>query len=904
MDTHADERKLLLIGLDGADWQLIRPLMERGELPVLSQMVSVGCSGNLRTLQPTLSPMLWNTIATGKRSYQHGIHGFTEIDPITEGIRPVSSTSRKCKAVWNILQQSGKRCHLLNWFASHPAEPLSGVVVSDLFSAPGPMRLGETWPVPKHAVHPEALRDTLAELRVYPDEIDEQVISLFVKDWPRAYQAKDKRLIALVRELAQAYTLQNLTLWILENQAWDFATVYFRFTDILCHHFMPYCAPKLDAVSEEDFALYNDVVPSAYRLFDLLLGNLCHQAGPEATIMIVSDHGFRSGDRRAAQMEDPFANAEAHHREQGVFCVAGPGLKRNETVHSTSLCDITPTILQLYGLPAGGDMDGRVLGEIFQASPDEQRVASWEQVDGESGQLSDHVRMDQGDAESLLRQFEALGYIDPISADKDEAIGQTLRSNRWNLAREFLDAGHYKEALPLLQELHRQVPANSEITFKLSQTYRVLGMTEEAELTVQEVIDTAMEGPGLLLLLGNLALDRKDTQKALGYLKEADAKTPKDTTVLLGLSRAYASAGEWQQARQTFERILEIDPEFAFAYQGLANVALRERDYETAMKHALLAIELAPNLALAHYYLGLALDRMGLRQDAILALDTCLIYAPWYSAAHRALLRIHQQEDPHSERAAKHKAFLDAAPERYARQEAERQQLRESLLSADTDASSIIWENDDDAALPDEVAEFEVFAAKDTPVIVVSGLPRSGTSLMMQLLRAAGVPVKTDEQRTADESNPGGYLEWEAVKQLRQQPGLITQARGQAIKVVSLLIGHLPKDNHYKVLFMDRAIAEVAASQEIMMRQAGRTDRAPAGEKTLEQHREGVIKKLETRADTGLMHVPYTALVEDPKPLLEKIFRFIDHPPPQDWESLLAVIHPEWRHHHSETVTE
>ena len=96
-------KKVLLIGWDAADWKIANPLVDSGLMPTLDGMISDGVMGNIATLQPILSPMLWNSIATGKRPHKHGIHGFMEPDPHTGGVRPVSSTSRKVKAIWNIL---------------------------------------------------------------------------------------------------------------------------------------------------------------------------------------------------------------------------------------------------------------------------------------------------------------------------------------------------------------------------------------------------------------------------------------------------------------------------------------------------------------------------------------------------------------------------------------------------------------------------------------------------------------------------------------------------------------------------------------------------------------------------------------------------------------------------------
>ena len=112
--------KVLLIGWDAADWDVINPLMDRGEMPNLESLVNTGVMGNLSTLYPELSPMLWTSIATGKRAFKHGIHGFTEPDPLGNGVRPVTNLSRKTKALWNILCQNGKKCNVVGWWPSHP----------------------------------------------------------------------------------------------------------------------------------------------------------------------------------------------------------------------------------------------------------------------------------------------------------------------------------------------------------------------------------------------------------------------------------------------------------------------------------------------------------------------------------------------------------------------------------------------------------------------------------------------------------------------------------------------------------------------------------------------------------------------------------------------------------------
>ena len=117
--------KVLLIGWDAADWKVIEPLMEQGRMPHTRALVERGAMGNLTTLRPVLSPMLWTSIATGKRPFNHGIHGFAESVPGGGGIRPISSLSRTCCALWNRLHLEGKIRHVVGWWPSHPAEPIN-----------------------------------------------------------------------------------------------------------------------------------------------------------------------------------------------------------------------------------------------------------------------------------------------------------------------------------------------------------------------------------------------------------------------------------------------------------------------------------------------------------------------------------------------------------------------------------------------------------------------------------------------------------------------------------------------------------------------------------------------------------------------------------------------------------
>src|SRR5690606_22821361 len=269
--------KVLLIGWDAADWKVIHPLMDAGKMPALEKLVNKGVSGNIATLEPVLSPMLWSSIATGKLADKHGIHGFTEPDPNTGHIRPVSGASRKAKAVWNILSHQNFNSNVIGWWPSHPAEPIKGVCVSNLYQR-ATADFGKPWPMLKGCVHPEELSKQFMQLRIHPAELTAAHVLPFIPLLEKINQEKDKRLATFLKLLADTATIQSAVTWSMENTDWDFTAVYFDGVDHFSHAFMKYHPPRLPGISEKDFEIYKDVVNSAYIFHDMLLERLVELA--------------------------------------------------------------------------------------------------------------------------------------------------------------------------------------------------------------------------------------------------------------------------------------------------------------------------------------------------------------------------------------------------------------------------------------------------------------------------------------------------------------------------------------------------------------------------------------------------------------------------------------------------
>ena len=683
-------KKVLLIGWDAADWKLINPLVDQGLMPTLDDFINHGVMGNLATLRPILSPMLWNSIATGKRADKHGIHGFMEPDPQNGGVRPVTSTSRKVKAIWNILTQRGYKTHVLGWFAGHPAEPINGISVSDLFPyASGP--LDQPWPLPAGAVHPESMRETFAGLRMHPAEVTEAAILPWIPRAAEIDQEKDKGLQSFAKILAENCSIHNAATWILQNEPWDFLAVYYNAIDHFCHGFMHYHPPRMAGIPEDKFEIYKDVVNGAYRFHDMMLQTLLDLAGPDATVILVSDHGFHSDHLRPRGIPAEPAGPAVQHRPFGIVCMKGPHIQQDERIYGATLLDVTPTILTLFGLPVADDMDGRVLVQAFDRPPEISRIPSWDDVPGECGMHTADLRMDPAAAQAVLKQFVALGYIQEPSENQTKAMEIAVREQQYNLSRVHLDSRNYKAALELLENLADKWPDEIRFRQHLAQCYMAMGQRNKARTVLEAIITapprkrprpaetknadnsavidvspTPSESdkqplpprPWADLLLGIICFEEGDMDSALAHLLKAEASDPRLPDLHLRIGETYLRKKLINDAERAFKQALDIDGDSPEAHLGLAMVRLRQRRNEEGAEEALVAVGLQHFLPQGHFYLGVALARLGHRERAILAFETALSMLPGLLAAHRWLAALYAHPHGSAEKSARHRYIL------------------------------------------------------------------------------------------------------------------------------------------------------------------------------------------------------------------------------------------------------
>ena len=784
--------KILLIGWDAADWKVIHPLIDAGKMPHLRRFLENGASGPIATIHPAFSPMLWTSIATGKRPFKHGILGFSEPAANGRGAQPITNLSRKSKALWNILSQNDLRSIVVGWWPSHPAEPIRGVMVSDRYHrAHGP--LNQSWPLPAGAIHPREFAQSLAGRRVHPDHLTPEMVERFIPRAREIDQDQDNRLAGLLRTLAECMTIQSTAAWLIEHQPWDFFAVYFDSIDHFSHAFMRYHPPRQSWIGERDFDLYRNVVSMAYQLHDEMLGELLEKAGGDATVILMSDHGFHPDHLRPSSIPGFPAGPAVEHRDFGIFAIRGPGIRKNEKISGASILDIAPTILTLYGLPAGEDMDGKVISRAFVERPRIAFVPSWEEIAGDDGRHPPETRVDAVAAREMLEQMIALGYIERPAKNRRTAAEQTVRELRGNLACVYQDAGRHRDALEILNQLHETYPEELRFAVWRFVSCQALGLHEEMRRIV-DGLESRQEPLVVAYLRAQLlAADKRDADAVAMFEEIARDQAP-SPELLSQTGDLYLRLRRQQDAQRVYDQALEIDPDHTRAHLGLCRLALRKRKFRAAANLALDALNRIHHDPLAHFLLARALSGMKQYEQAAEALRAAISCNPNFPEAHLRLARLLEKHLGDPESAREHQRLVGGMKER---------------PSGDVQLPKITTAV---RAAPRQQA------APCESLIIVTGLPRSGTSLVMQMLEAGGIPILADDSRRADENNPRGYFEFEPVKKLFRDSSWLLEVRGKAVKIVAPLLPALPHTIACRVIFCERDLDEILDSQESMLR--------------------------------------------------------------------------------------
>ncbi len=622
MRTAAD--RLLLVGWDAADWRILHPLIDAGEMPVLRRFVEAGASGRLLATQPLVPVAQWTSLVTGKRAWQHRVcHPAERITGANQAV-PVTAARRRARALWDVLAQVGKRSLVVGWPATHGERAGNAVIVSDRFAEPTAGPGIKPWPPAARGTYwPEEIGVELDGWRVSPEEVRADIVSLCVPEWRTINQKRDRRLGQLRVFLARDFSHQAAMMTLLARGGWDLAAVHFPALGAISQVFLPYRLPRPQWIPEAEFELYQNVLRGACRLLDQMLGKLVQAAGNNAAVLVVSGHGVARHTAAAARA-GPGDN-EAWKSAQGVFAACGPGWAGDALVVGATVLDVAPTVLTWFGLPIGDDMEGRVLVEGFAQAPEVTRVASWEP------------------APATAAPSAAEGSGPPESP---EAAAILLRETDWNLAQSYLDGARFAEALPVLERLFRGFPERPDLGHALFQCQLTLRKLPEAAETLEVMLEAIPAGIWSLLPRAELCLAKGDIRQGRSLVDEALALRPTQPEALRRLGLLLLRLRDWDALADLAKQAIELDDNDALAWLGLAEAQLRKRLAAEAEQAALRAIGLNYYLAQAHFVLARALVAQGKWAPARTTLQTLLRLQPGNRSAAAYAKRIRPQPPP------------------------------------------------------------------------------------------------------------------------------------------------------------------------------------------------------------------------------------------------------------------
>ena len=403
--------RIVMIGIDGADWQVIEPLVRTGRMPAFRRLIEEGATGPLRSMEPSASPALWTSVATGVGPERHGIHGFVVPSGGTD-VRPVTSGMRRAPAFWNILGEHGHSAGVVGWLVTWPAEPVHGFIVSSYlpyvysWSTGRPLKGTIVAGLPRQTF-PEGLIDELEPLKVKPSDLDGATVRRFYDpDRARHLSPPDRECVeGFLWSLACDETYRRIGLHLFARYPVDLFAIYFGGVDVASHRFWKFAHPEaLDyGVRPEEAAILGRVIDEYYAYVDGLVGEYLERLGPADTLLVLSDHGFQP------VLVPGRPTTSGHHRDQGILAIWGRGARRGQRLEGAGLLDVLPTVLSLLEVPIARDLQGRVIGEAiderFAREHPPRFVDSYAAAAAAAG--PDETGLDR----NVLERLRSLGYI-------------------------------------------------------------------------------------------------------------------------------------------------------------------------------------------------------------------------------------------------------------------------------------------------------------------------------------------------------------------------------------------------------------------------------------------------------------------------------------------------------------
>ena len=615
--------KVMLVGLDGADWRIADPLMAAGSMPNLKRLVDGGVRSNLLSITPMLSPVIWTSMATGVEPARHGILDF--LAPSASGSNePVTSSARRAPTVWELLSDAGAPVGVTGWWATWPADPVNGYMVTDRvayqlfgYSSDPRSAAGKTWPASAY--------DAVQPLIVPTDAIPWSDITPYLtgsRSRPEEFQPEERERLDEFRTLlAAGRTYLDIALAMRKRVPVRFESVYFEGTDTVGHLFMSYRPPKLASADVRGFESFQAIVDRYYEEADRMLGRLL-EGRDDWTVIVVSDHGFAVDQTRPLTTDSRIGHGAAAdwHRRFGVFVIRGPGVKKGVRLDEASIYDVAPTILALFHQPVPLSWPGRVLAAalepgllashpvLFRADDPVRRASGAPQPE------------DEQESRELREKLQSLGYI-----SASDAKPMTTKNNE---GVALLAEGKFEEAAGFFRQALADQPDHGTLMVNLGIALRFAGERREATDLFERALALPNGRRAAAHQLAQLQMEDGDLAGAEIRLRWVLEREGGAAEVRNSLGIVLEKRGKLGEAAAEYAEAARADANAAEPRNNLGNMARNARREDEAERWYLAAIAADPYFVGAYNNLALLCQDRGQVDRAIDLYGRALAKAP------------------------------------------------------------------------------------------------------------------------------------------------------------------------------------------------------------------------------------------------------------------------------------
>lgn len=584
-DARSAPNRVAVFALDGADWELLKELADDGRLPNLKALTQGGTTGSVTTIQPTVSPMLWTTVATGLTPDRHGVIDFTD----RTSHAPIDSSSRRAPALWDIADAFARPTEVVNWWTAWPPTSKTGV----FFDTPGPE-------LPT-AIYPPTLGPRAQALSIPVNTVGYENVRRFVNISQAEFNTAVNSggpgdPVNIFREvLAKTWSDHRVAINLYNEQKPLLLMMSYDGTDAVNHLFAPYHPPYREGINQNNFRKFWPTVANYYSEVDRLIGEWMNVLPPDTTVIITSAHGFRWGKNRPREMPTGGA-ALSDHRNPGIFIAYGQHVPASHA-RPISIYDLAPTILTLLGLPKATDMPGQPAAVFKDITP----ITSVRLVSYSEFVVQQPVNATPQETKLYQQYLQAIGHLNdptrnlaPVLEDADQPeAAQPLPPDKWgryayynNLGVQLRTQKKTNDAIDAFNTAIEINPSRAVPYLNLAMALFDKQMYSDADAAFQQAVAHGLPNAETYFVdYAALYREHSSPSRSIIVLYKGQEMFPQSALIAANLGAALVSANRYSEGVPQLERALGLQPSSTLVLNNLGVFYARHHDYGRALDY-------------------------------------------------------------------------------------------------------------------------------------------------------------------------------------------------------------------------------------------------------------------------------------------------------------------------------